>query len=65
MAVATSPITHALAIALVVCGVALPAPAISQNSAVPTLAPMLREVTPGVVNIAVRARGPSVNPLLR
>jgi Do/DeqQ family serine protease len=65
MAVATSPITHAFAIALVFCGVALPAPAISQNSAVPTLAPMLREVTPGVVNIAVRARGPSENPLLR
>ena len=65
MAVATSPITHAFAIALVVCGVALPAPAISQNPAVPTLAPMLREVTPGVVNIAVRARGPSENPLLR
>jgi S1-C subfamily serine protease len=65
MAVTTSPITHALAIALVVCGVALPAPAISQNSAIPTLAPMLREVTPGVVNIATRARGPSENPLLR
>ena len=33
--------------------------------AVPTLAPMLREVTPGVVNIAVRAHGPSENPLLK
>ena len=65
MAVATSPITYALTIALVVCGVALPAPAVSQDFAVPTLAPMLREVTPGVVNIAVRAHGPSENPLLK
>ena len=58
-----APIAHALAVALVVCGVALPVPAASQEPAVPTLAPMLREVTSGVVNIAVRARGPSVNPL--
>jgi S1-C subfamily serine protease len=64
MAAATSPITHALAIALVICGVALPAPAVGQEPVVPTLAPMLREVTPGVVNIAVRARVPSENPLL-
>jgi serine protease Do len=65
MAAATSPIAHLLAVALVVCGVALPAPAISQEPVVPTLAPMLREVTPGVVNIAVRARVPSENPLLK
>jgi Do/DeqQ family serine protease len=57
------PIAHALAVALIVWGVALPVPAASQEPAVPTLAPMLREVTSGVVNIAVRARGPSVNPL--
>jgi S1-C subfamily serine protease len=65
MAAATSPITHVLAVALIFCGVALPAPAISQEPVVPTLAPMLREVTPGVVNIAVRARVPSENPLLK
>src|SRR3954465_15127694 len=76
MAAATSPITHVLAVALIFCGVALPAPllsggepppppAISQEPLVPTLAPMLREVTPGVVNIAVRARVPSENPLLK
>jgi Do/DeqQ family serine protease len=64
MAAATSPIIHALAIALVICGVALPAPAVSQEPVVPTLAPMLREVTPGVVNIAVSARAASENPLL-
>ena len=59
-----APIVHAFAIAVVVCGVALPAPATSQEAPVPTLAPMLREVTSGVVNIAVRAKGPSGNPLL-
>jgi serine protease DegQ len=58
-------IAHAFAIALVVCGVSLSAPAISQEQAVPTLAPMLREVTPGVVNIAVRTRGVAENPLLK
>jgi S1-C subfamily serine protease len=58
-----APIAHALAVALVVCGVALPVPAASQEPPIPTLAPMLREVTSGAVNIAVRARGPSVNPL--
>jgi serine protease DegQ len=58
-----APIAHALVVAVIVCGVALPVPAVSQEPAVPTLAPMLREVTSGVVNIAVRARGPSVNPL--
>ena len=59
-----APIAHALAVAVIVCGVALPVPAASQEPPVPTLAPMLREVTSGVVNIAVRAKGPSVNPLL-
>src|SRR3954453_1008659 len=61
----SAPIAHALAVVLIVCGVALPVPAVSQEPPVPTLAPMLREVTSGVVNIAVRARGPSENPLLK
>ena len=59
-----SPVAHALAAVLIVCGVTLPAPAFSQEPPVPTLAPMLREVTSGVVNIAVRARVQSENPLL-
>ena len=60
------PIAQALAITLVICGASLPASALSQDQTVPTLAPMLRDVTPGVVNIAVRARSPATeNPLLK
>jgi serine protease DegQ len=61
-----APIAQALAITLVICGVSLPASALSQDQTVPTLAPMLRDVTPGVVNIAVRARSSATeNPLLK
>src|SRR5207247_4768398 len=35
------------------------------GAAVPTLAPMLSRVTPGVVNIAVRGRVKEQNPLLQ
>src|SRR5260370_11213213 len=40
--------------------------AIPEAAGVPSLAPMLSEVTPGVVNIAVRSRAPEAadNPLL-
>src|SRR5260370_30915452 len=40
--------------------------AIPEAAGVPSLAPMLNEITPGVVNIAVRSRAPeaSDNPLL-
>src|SRR3954454_1301838 len=58
-------IAHAFAIVLLVSGLTVSVPASSQEQAVPTLAPMLRQVTPGVVNIAVRARGPAENPLLK
>ncbi len=48
------------------CALAAPAAAaIPEAAGVPSLAPMLNEVTPGVVNIAVRSRAPeaSDNPL--
>jgi Do/DeqQ family serine protease len=43
---------------------AAPIPEIA-NGAVPSLAPMLSRVTPGVVNIAVRGKVKSENPLLQ
>ncbi|WP_448190971.1 Do family serine endopeptidase [Azospirillum sp. sgz301742] len=43
---------------------AFPAAGFAQDVAVPTLAPMLRTVTPGVVNIAVRGHTEADNPLL-
>jgi len=40
-------------------------PAVDQKDGIPTLAPLLRKVTPGVVNIAVKSRAPAPqNPLL-
>ena len=62
MAAANSPIfPQIIAIALVVCG-RIAARTRHKPTAVPTLAPMLREVTPAVVNIAVRARCASREP---
>src|SRR6266568_5164256 len=43
---------------------AAPIPEVS-GSAVPTLAPMLARITPGVVNIAVRGKVREQNPLLQ
>lgn len=41
-------------------------PALAQRDGMPTLAPMLAQVTPAVVNIAVEQRSPEAqNPLLR
>ncbi|WP_207477600.1 Do family serine endopeptidase [Arenibaculum pallidiluteum] len=52
-----------IAVLALACGLAAPQPVLSQTAPVPTLAPMLQEVTPGVVNIAVRGRAPNQNPL--
>jgi Do/DeqQ family serine protease len=56
----------ALAVALAVALTAPALAAIPEAAGVSSLAPMLTEVTPGVVNIAVRSRAPdnSDNPLL-
>jgi Do/DeqQ family serine protease len=56
-------------LALLAVALAVPAqsalPPIVGGQPLPTLAPMLAEVTPAVVNIAVRVRVPETNPLLR
>jgi Do/DeqQ family serine protease len=57
----------AVAVLAAVLGAAAPAGAAApiQATGIPSLAPVLKEVTPGVVNIGVRARQRSVdNPLL-
>jgi serine protease Do/serine protease DegQ len=58
-----------LALALLGAALAAPAqgafPAAVDGEKLPSLAPMLARVTPAVVNIAVRARAPETNPLLR
>ncbi|UEM01775.1 trypsin-like peptidase domain-containing protein [Skermanella rosea] len=68
MPAASPPIALALALglsaALAVGGCAVPAPDTSPVPGTPTLAPMLREVTPGVVNVAVTGRAQALNPLL-
>src|SRR5579883_1585428 len=57
----------AASVALVAALIALPAVAagIPEAAGVPTLAPILAEITPAVVNIAVRAHDAADNPLLK
>lgn len=51
-------------VAVIVLVLSGPAASLAQGVEPPSLAPMLRAVTPGVVNIAVRGRAPADNPLL-
>lgn len=59
---------HRLALLSAVLALLTAAPAFAtlpESTAVPSLAPILREVTPGVVNIATQSRERVDNPLLR
>jgi serine protease Do/serine protease DegQ len=53
---------------LLLCGAGLPTHAAlptDARSGLPTLAPLIRDVTPAVVNISVLTRAPELNPLMR
>ncbi len=64
------PVYRVVAVLCVLCAAILSFPASGQipnpgNGSVPTLAPLVREVTPAVVNISVRGRVREDNPLYR
>jgi hypothetical protein len=46
---------------LVTASASVPLPVIQQASGVPTLAPILKKITPAVVSISVRSRAPDGN----
>jgi serine protease Do/serine protease DegQ len=54
-----------LGLSLPVTGVPAGIPPVTRDGQVPTLAPLVEQVTPAVVNIAVLSRSPEDNPMLQ